>query len=88
MQSLDQRLIGILEAGIFADDRDRHLALRRADAVADLFPWIQPRLRRRLDTEGREHFVVEAFLVVGYRHVIDVGDVERLDDGGRANVAE
>ena len=25
-QRLDQRLIGVLEAGVFADDRDRHLA--------------------------------------------------------------
>ncbi len=45
---------------------------------------VEARLRRRLDAEGGQHLVVEAFLVVGDRHVVDVGDVERLDDGARA----
>jgi hypothetical protein len=36
----------------------------------------------RLDAEGGEHFGVEAFLVIGERHVVDRRDVERLDDGG------
>ena len=31
-QRLDQRFVGVLEAGIFADDGDRHLAFRIVDA--------------------------------------------------------
>ncbi|MNI07338.1 hypothetical protein D3C73_603450 [compost metagenome] len=88
MQRLDQRLIGILQAGIFADDRDRDFAFRRPDAVADVFPRVETRLRRRLDAEGGQNLVVEAFLVICNRNVIDIGDIERLDDGAFAHVAE
>lgn len=88
MQRLDQRLVGILEAGVFADDRNRHFAFRRADAVADLFPRLQTRLGRRLDAEGGQHFRIETFLVVGNRNVIDIRHIQRLDDGGRTHVAE
>ena len=40
------------------------------------------------DAEGGEHFAVEAFLVIGERHVVDRGDVEALDHGAFAHVAE
>ena len=36
MERFDQRLIGVLEPGIFADDGDGHLALVLADRPADL----------------------------------------------------
>ena len=87
-QRLDQRLVGVLEAGIFADDGDRHLAFRIVDARRHLLPALHARLRRRVDAEGGEHFRIEPFLVVGHRHVVDVADVERLDDGALAHVAE
>ena len=34
-QRLDQRFVGVLHAGVFADDRDRDLAFRIADALVD-----------------------------------------------------
>ena len=34
-QRLDQRLVGVLEAGVLADDGDRDLAFRVADALVD-----------------------------------------------------
>ena len=37
-QRLDQRLIGVLEAGVFADDGDRHLAFGIVDALRDVCP--------------------------------------------------
>jgi hypothetical protein len=46
---------------------------------------LHARLRRRIDAEGGQNFRIEAFLVVGHRHIVDVGDVERLDDGGGAH---
>ena len=88
MERLDQRLVGILQAGVLADDGDRNLAFRRADPLGDVFPRFQPRLRRGIDAEGCEDLVVEALLVVGHRHVVDARNVERLDDGGRPDVAE
>jgi hypothetical protein len=62
---LHQRLVGVLEARVFADDGDRHLALGIVDAVGDLLPALHARLRRRIDAEGGQHFRIEAFLVIG-----------------------
>ena len=42
-QRLDQRLVGVLEAGVLADDRDRDVALRIADALVDGLPALQLR---------------------------------------------
>ena len=87
-QRLDQRFVGVLEAGVLADDGDRHLAFRIVDAAGDLLPALHARLRRRVDAEGGEHLRIQPFLVVGHRHVVDVADVERLDDRDLAHVAE
>ena len=88
VKRLNERLIGILEAGVLADDGNGHLAFRRVNTVANLFPGIQTRLRGRLDPKGRQHFLVETFLMVGHRHVVDVGNVERLNHRRRTHVAE
>ena len=56
--------------------------------LRNLLPRLEARLRRRVDAEGGQHFRIEAFLVIGHRHVVDVADVERLDDGRFAHVAE
>ena len=88
IERLDQRLVGVLEARVLADDGNGHFAFRRADAVADLFPLVETGFWRRLDAEGGQHFRIEAFLVIGHRHVVDIGDVERLDDGRRPHIAE
>ncbi len=54
-QRLDQRLIGVLEAGIFADDGDGDLAFGIAHALDDRVPAAHVGLRRRLDAESRQH---------------------------------
>ncbi len=87
-QRLDQRLIGVLEAGIFADDGDRHFAFGIVDALDHGVPAAHVGLRRRLDAEGGEHLVVEPGGVIGARHVIDRADVARLDHRAFAHVAE
>ena len=51
-------------------------------------PARQVRLRGILDSKGFEYLGIEALLVVGERHIVDRGDIERLNDGGRPYVAE
>ncbi len=87
-ERLDQRLVGVLHPGVLADHRDRHLPFRIADALVDEAPDDEIRRRRALDAEGRKHLVVEAGLMIGLRHRIDVVGVARLDHGGFAHVAE
>ena len=87
-QRLDQRLIRILHAGIFADDGDGDVAFGIADALVDETPGRQIGLGRSLDAEGGEHFAVETAGVIGLGHRIDVVDVARLDHGAFAHVAE
>ena len=87
-QRLDQRFVGVLEAGVFADDRDRHLAFGIVIGLRDRLPAAHVRLRRRLDAEGGEHLAVEPGGVIGGGHVVDRGDVARLDHRAFAHVAE
>ena len=42
-ERLDQRFVGVLHAGVFADDGDRDLPFRIADALADLLPLTRAR---------------------------------------------
>ncbi len=63
-------------------------AFRIADALVDQVPDGEIGRRRVLDPEGGEHLAVEAGLVIGLRHRIDVVGVARLDHGGFAHVAE
>ncbi len=87
-QRLDERLVGVLQARVLADDGDRDLALGVVDVARDLLPGVHAGLGRRVDAEGGQHFRIEAFLVVGHGHVVDVPDVQRLDDRAFAHVAE
>ena len=87
-QRLAERLIGILEPGIFADHGDGHFAIGIGDGVGDLPPALEVGLGRVRDAERGQHFAVETFRVVGDRHVIDALHVERLDHGFGADIAE
>ena len=87
-QRLDQRFVGVLHAGVFADDGDGHLAFGIADALVDDVPALQRRRNFRRDAERGQHLVVEAGGVIGLRHGVDVVDVARLDHGAFAHVAE
>ena len=86
-ERLDQRLVGVLEAGVLADDGDRHRAFRVADALVDQAPGREIGRRRRLDPDA-ENLGVEPGRVIGLGHRIDVVDVERLDHRALAHVAE
>ncbi len=58
-ERLVQRLIGVLHAGIFADDADRHLAFRVVDAIGDIGPAAHVRRGSvGIDVEGSQHFGV------------------------------
>ena len=87
-QRLDQRLIGVLHAGIFADDGDGDVAFRIADALVDEVPARKIGRRLGVEAEGLEHFAVEPGDVIGLRHRVDVVDVARLDHRAFAHVAE
>ena len=70
-QRLDQRFVGVLEAGVLADDRDRHLALGVVIGLRHAVPAAHVGLRRGLDAEGGEHLPVEPGGVIERRHVVD-----------------
>ena len=78
-QRLAQALVGVGQADIFADDADRDLAVVMVDAVHDLGPARDIRLRRVGDPERAQDFVVEPGLMILQRHVVDVARVERRD---------
>ena len=87
-ERLLQRLVGIEQTGVLSHHGDVHLALRLGDAAHDFGPLRQVRFPGVLETEDLQHFPVEAFVVIGARHVVDRLDVQRLDHGGRTHVAE
>src|SRR3984957_20408030 len=87
-QRLDQRFVGILHAGVFADNRDRHRAFRISYPLVDNVPALQRGRHLGLDAECRQYLVVETGGVIGLRHGVDVVDVARLDYGAFAHIAE
>jgi hypothetical protein len=87
-QRLLQRLVGVEQAGVLAHDGDRHLAFRVGDAVGDFAPPAKVGLGLARQPEGAEHLAVEAFRMIGQRHVVDRVHVQRLDDGRWLHVAE
>ncbi len=87
-QRLGQRFVGVLHAGVLADDGDGDVTFGIAHPLVDDVPALQRRGHLRLDAERRQHFVVEAGGMISLRHGIDVVDVARLDHGGFADVAE
>ena len=87
-QRLDQRLVGVLHAGVLANDGDGDRAFGVAHALIDDVPTLQRRGNPGLDAERRQHLVVEAGGVIRLRHRVDVVDVARFDHGALAHVAE
>ncbi len=88
-QRLDQRLIGVLHAGVLADDRNGHVAFRIADALVDQLPAREVRRLARFEAERvPAPRVSKPSALIGLRHRIDVVDVARLDHRAFAHVAE
>ena len=87
-QRLDQRFVGVLEAGVLADDRDRHLAL-------GIVIGARHRSQRRMLGLGAGSMPKAASTsrsrpggVIERRHVVDRTRVARLDHRAFAHVAE
>src|SRR5262249_16402094 len=87
-QSFVQRFVRVLEAGVLADHRNIYLAVGIGDGLGDRTAALKIGLRRILDTEGCQHLAVETFRVIAAGHLVDARDVERLDHGFGADIAE
>ena len=74
-QRFVERLVGILQADIFADDADGNLAFGIGVAIGHVVPARQVGIGGVGDTESAQHFGVEAFAVILQRHRIDRGRV-------------
>ena len=59
-QRLDQRLVGVLHAGVLADDGDGDLAFRIADALVDELPARQVGRLAGIEAERVQHFACRA----------------------------
>ena len=79
--------VGILELNVLADQRDPHRAAAAPGALDRLLPGRQLG-RRRLQVEVLEDEVVDALLVEGERHLVDVVDVTGRDDRLRRKARE
>jgi hypothetical protein len=87
-QGLVQRLVGILQADIFADHTDRHLALGMLVAFHDIDPARQVRFAGVGDAECAQNLAVQPFAVILHGHRIDALGIERGDHRFLADVAE
>ncbi len=82
------RLVGILELDILADDGHVHRAIGVLDAVHHILPHAQVWARRGADLEHVEHRLVEPFAVIGERGLVDRLEVVGGDHVLLAHVAE
>ena len=87
-QGLGDRLVGVFQLGVLADDGDADLTLRVGHAVHHVFPFRQVRLRGRGDAESVEDGLVEARAMVGEGGFVDRLQVIGRDDRGFPDVAE
>ena len=87
-ERLDQRFVGVLEAGVLADDGDGDLAFGIVDALVDQAPAVEVGRRFGSMPKAASTSRVEPGGVIGLRHRIDVVDVARLDHRALAHVAE
>ncbi len=88
LQRFDQRLISILQLGIFTDNGNGNFAFRVVQKMGNTFPAFHTWLRCRFDTKCCKHFVVETFLMIGNRHIINGRDVERLNNRTFTHITE
>ncbi|MPL84476.1 hypothetical protein SDC9_30441 [bioreactor metagenome] len=87
-QRLSDRLVGVLELHVFADDRHPDHALGIGQPVHHVFPAGHVGLRRGRDAEGVEHRLVETDAVIGERRLVDRLQVIGRDHRIGANVAK
>jgi hypothetical protein len=87
-QRFRQRLIGVGQVGVFADDRNLDFAIGKPDAADDLAPDIEIRRHRRVEAKMTQHLIVETFLVIVDRHLVNGIDIECGHHRLWANIAE
>ena len=87
-QRLVERLVRILQADIFADHADRHLALGLLDPLDDLAPARQIERRGRIQPECIQHRTVQPLDMILQRHAVDRPGIQRGDHRFLAHVAE
>ena len=87
-QRFGERFIGVLHAGIFADDADGHFAFRVVNPLGNILPAGKIGARRISDAEGVQHFVVQPFSMILQRHFIDAFRIQRRNHRFLAHVAE
>ena len=87
IQRLVQRLVGILIAGVLADDVNGDLVVRILDPLDQLFPRLHPRFARRQVQVFEDHRV-EAFFAQRDRHFVNRRDIFRGDHRFFVDVAE
>ena len=87
-QRLGNRLIGVFQLGVFADDGDLHLALGVEDAVGHILPFVQVGFRCRRDLEGVQHRLVQPLAVIGQRRLVDRAQILRGNHRLGTHVAE
>ena len=87
-QRLGDRLVGVLELRVLADDGDADLTLGVVEAVHHVLPPAQVGLGRGADLEGVEHRPVKTRAVIGHRRLVDRLEVVGRDHAVGADVAE
>src|SRR5499427_3665363 len=87
-QRLDQRFVGILHAGVFADNGNRDVTLGVTDALVDEAPTIEIGGLTRFDSESGQNFCIQSLSRIGLRYGVDVVDVASLNHRAFANITE
>ncbi len=87
-QRLLDRLVGVFKLHIFADDGDIDLAVGLVDAVGNVLPHRQIGLGRGRDAKRIKDRLVQPFVVIGQRRLIDRFEVIGRDDILFAHIAK
>ena len=87
-QRLGNRLVGVFQLRVFADNGHADLALGIGQAVHHIFPACQVGARCGRDAKGIQHGLVQPFAVIGKGGIVDRLQVRGGDDGLFAHVAE
>ena len=87
-QGLDQRLVGILQPGVLADDRDVDLAGRQPDRIDHPVPAIEVGGRFAREFEIAEHLRIEPLPAVDRRHLVHRVSVDGRHHAVGVHVAE
>ena len=87
-QSFFKRFIGVEQARIFANHRNRHFTFRLGDAGHDISPDCKIGRLWTCETKDFQNFLVQPFSMIGPRHIIDRRHIQCLDDRGGAHIAE